>query len=188
MIGSSLGARAVLLSCFRNSNVNSTICVNASYFIASNPNIKHFNFPVDPAHEIYHGYMTAAAGLKYDCPRPILHHKHDNPILFVVGELDTYGSSLDDVMEQLRMSGKKNVSKVIIEGQGHFIEPPYTPMCTSTSAFRSGTTKSDDPYKCLRDDVLQEWGGCYKKHGRGQLEAWHIVLDFLRKNAQRSKI
>jgi dienelactone hydrolase len=183
MIGSSLGARAALLSSFRNSQIHSTICINASHFIPSDPNIKTLQQPHMQSYEMWHGRMTHIQGNKYKCSRPVLSHKHDNPILFLVGELDLYSSSVDDVIDQLRKSGKKNVSKVTIAGQGHFIEPPYTPACTVATAFRTGTTKSNDPYMRIMDDLLQEWGGSYENNGPGQIEAWRIVLDVLRESS-----
>lgn len=186
MVGLSLGAEIVLLSTIQNSNVRSTIAINSTIYMEIDPNVVHpgWRDSTEEVREIWHGSIRNMSDKRIECPRPLLRHKHDTPIMFLVGELDLYTSVIDDTIDQLKRSGKKNVFKRAIEGQGHLIEPPYTPACVAiTSILKNKNRESKDPYDFVVDNLRQEWGGDYEKHGRGQLEAWHILINFLKETS-----
>lgn len=127
--------------------------------------------------EIWRGHLSSKMGDPPKLSRPVIHTDHDNPILFIVGDHDPYPECVDDVIDQLKRSGKKNVFKRVIVGQGHLIEPPYMPLCVaSPSPNNLGHT---DEYNQLIDYVPYDWNGDHKKHGESQIEAWKVLLDFL---------
>lgn len=192
MIGISLGAQIVLLSNIRNENVRATVCLNTSLFMRTDPELIN---PLLPDHEsemyeIWRGQRVPIFGRSFASPRPLLHYKHDNPIVFMLGSEDLFSECISDVIDQLQKSGKKNVFKKVFDGQGHLLEPAYWPQCILNSP-RDSNVVSDNPYENLWKFMQQQWGGSPKTHGKQQLNAWHYLLEFLSEhlnNFEKSKL
>lgn len=132
--------------------------------------------------EIWHGRFSVNYDNWIKLSHPVLNHRHDPPTLFLVGKYDFGHKAVDEAIERLLRSGKKNVLKKVIAGEGHLIEPPYMPLCVANHSRSSLSHDDCDPYAHLPDYVPWDWNGNYAEHGNGQIETWRLLLDFLRKH------
>lgn len=194
MVGICLGAQIVLISAIRNANVRSSICINSNMFMSARSSddnlavdyLSSMTLSEKNISEIWNGVMSSNFGNQPIVPRSKLQYGHDNPILFLLGEHDPYPKCVDDAIDQLKQSGKKNVFKKVIYGQGHLIEPPYMPLCVASPS--PTNVSDDDEYSQLIDFLPYDWNGDYENHGKSQIEAWKVLLDFLTKNSAHSAI
>lgn len=93
-------------------------------------------------------------------PTPRLSHSHDLRVLFVVGDEDELGdmaSALGRLRAQFAESGLAHqLSSIAIPGEGHLIEPPFTPQTTIAPWVNRDRS---DPYKLAFTGTLQLYGG-----------------------------
>ncbi|XP_046559282.1 acyl-coenzyme A thioesterase 1-like [Haliotis rubra] len=96
--------------------------------------------------------------------------KNNAKILYLCGNddgvwMDTYAEKF---METCPEEKRKNVELVIYPGAGHFIQPPYTPVCRAMY------------HKTL--DIMLVMGGQPEAHAAAQEDAWTRLLHFLLKH------
>ncbi|XP_025071156.1 acyl-coenzyme A thioesterase 1 [Alligator sinensis] len=96
--------------------------------------------------------------------------KADSCFLFIVGKDDRNWKSEFFAIEgakRLLAHGKEKPEIICYEGAGHYIEPPYFPMCEASMHLLVGST------------VV--WGGEPKAHSEAQVDAWQKIQAFFHK-------
>ncbi|KYO28446.1 acyl-coenzyme A thioesterase 1 [Alligator mississippiensis] len=96
--------------------------------------------------------------------------KADSCFLFIVGKDDRNWRSEFFAIEgakRLLAHGKEKPEIICYEGAGHYIEPPYFPMCEASMHLLVGST------------VI--WGGEPKAHSEAQVDAWQKIQAFFHK-------
>ena len=100
------------------------------------------------------------------------------PVLLIYGTDDMFMNAEYNVRlvyEKMDKNGKGHLCSVLrYPGAGHFIEPPYIPVCLSSLATAVLSVPFGDPYMV--------WGGELEANAHAQEDAWPKVLAFLRKN------
>lgn len=89
------------------------------------------------------------------------------PILFIVGQDDhNWRSDLyaQIASERLQTHGKGKPQIISYPGTGHYIEPPYFPMCPASL------------HRLVGKPVV--WGGEPRAHSKAQIDAWKQILAF----------
>ncbi|KAL1776794.1 bile acid-CoA:amino :amino acid N-acyltransferase [Sigmodon hispidus] len=118
--------------------------------------------------EFYRTYEeTADKDSKYCFPI----EKAEGHFLFVVGEDDKNLNSkvhAHQATAQLVKSGKKNWTLLSYPGAGHLIEPPYSPLCSSSRI----------PFVIPN----LSWGGQVIPHAAAQEHSWKEIQNFLKKH------
>lgn len=107
----------------------------------------------------------------YENPSMIPIEKAQGPILFIVGQDDhNWRSELyaQIASERLQAHGKERLKIISYPGTGHYIEPPYFPLCPASV------------HKLLNKPVL--WGGEPRAHSKAQEDAWKQILTFFCKH------
>lgn len=95
----------------------------------------------------------------------------EGPILFIVGQDDhNWRSDLyaQTASERLQAYGREKPQVFSYPGTGHYIEPPYFPMCPASL------------HKLLNKTVI--WGGEFRAHSKAQVDAWKQILFFFSKH------
>ncbi|XP_040983286.1 acyl-coenzyme A thioesterase 1-like [Aquila chrysaetos chrysaetos] len=91
--------------------------------------------------------------------------------LFIVGQDDRNWKSEFFAVEgskRLQAHGKEKPEIVCYPGAGHYIEPPFFPMCAASMHLLVG--------------MPVVWGGEPKAHCEAQIDAWQQILAFFRKH------
>lgn len=145
--------------------------------------------------------LVRKVGGKPKVPRPLLTHKHDNPIMLLFGDGERslhIQEVVNDIIDQWHRSGKKNICKVrkrafelsycakdfivslqvAVPGEGHLIEPPYAPLCTTTKG--TNDTQPDENWGKVAVPYLIDWGGDHANHEENSVFAWQAILDRFR--------
>uniref|UniRef100_A0A914VLS3 BAAT/Acyl-CoA thioester hydrolase C-terminal domain-containing protein n=1 Tax=Plectus sambesii TaxID=2011161 RepID=A0A914VLS3_9BILA len=193
MLGCSLASVPMMNAAIANAKALSTICMNGCYMLLTDGKSGNI-FGADRAqeaidaivptgtHEIVNGKYTRKMGGKARISRPLLTHTHDNHILLMIGDDEiSFNASdvVDDIIDQWHRSGKKNIHKMVIPGEGHLIEPPYTPL-TATTGGGNNLLPADDWLR-VRMPYLIAWGGRHRDHEENSVLAWNTVIDCFRK-------
>ncbi|XP_074649996.1 bile acid-CoA:amino acid N-acyltransferase-like [Tubulanus polymorphus] len=75
------------------------------------------------------------------------------------------------MIQRLKDAGKTNYELVLLEGAGHLLEPPHSPMCRYV-------------YSKYQDAVI-DYGGEKRLHARAQETSWRKIINFLREKLSR---
>ncbi|KAJ1104034.1 hypothetical protein NDU88_001449 [Pleurodeles waltl] len=103
--------------------------------------------------------------------------KSEGKLLFIVGEDDQNWKSefmANAAADILQAHGKERPDIVVYPGTGHYIEPPYFPMCAASMHFLVG--------------MPVMWGGEPRAHSRAQEEAWKKIQDFFRNHLDKEPL
>ncbi|XP_062973708.1 acyl-coenzyme A thioesterase 1-like [Elgaria multicarinata webbii] len=105
--------------------------------------------------------------------------KAEGRFLFIVGQDDRNWKSeffAVEASKHLQAHGKEKPEIICYPGAGHYIEPPYTPMCPASMHLLVGSP------------VV--WGGEPKAHAVAQVDAWQQIQNFFHKhlNGKQDKI
>lgn len=106
-----------------------------------------------------------------DSPHMIPIEKAEGPILFIVGEDDHNWRSefyAQRASERLQAHGKGKPQIISYSGTGHYIEPPYFPMCPASTS------------RLIKTPMI--WGGEPRAHAKAQVDAWKEILAFFCKH------
>lgn len=90
--------------------------------------------------------------------------------LFIVGKDDCNWKSEFFAVEgskRLQAHGKEKPQIICYPGAGHYIEPPYFPMCAASM------------HQLFGQPVV--WGGEPKAHCKAQIDAWQQIQSFFHK-------
>ncbi|XP_053126462.1 acyl-coenzyme A thioesterase 1-like isoform X2 [Hemicordylus capensis] len=97
--------------------------------------------------------------------------KADGRFLFIVSKDDRNWKSEFFAVEAsklLQTHGKEKPEIICYPGAGHYIEPPYMPMCPASMHLLVGHPVT--------------WGGEPKAHAAAQVDAWQQIQNFFHKN------
>ncbi|XP_063804011.1 acyl-coenzyme A thioesterase 1-like [Pseudophryne corroboree] len=101
----------------------------------------------------------------------------DCKFLFVVGEDDRNWKSdfhAETACKLLEEQGKEKPELVYYAKAGHYIEPPYFPMCPASM------------HRLVGMPVM--WGGEPNFHARAQVDSWQKIQDFFHKHLNHQRI
>ena len=93
------------------------------------------------------------------------------PFLFLVGQDDHNWKSefyANEASKRLQAHGKAKPEVICYPGTGHYIEPPYFPLCLASLHTLVGAP------------VI--WGGEPRAHARAQVDAWQQLQTFFHKH------
>lgn len=96
--------------------------------------------------------------------------KAESHFLFIVGKDDHNWKSeffANEASNRLQTHGKEKPEIICYPGAGHYIEPPYFPMCPASMNLLVGSP------------VI--WGGEPKAHAVAQVDSWQHLQTFFRK-------
>ncbi|XP_006884759.1 PREDICTED: acyl-coenzyme A thioesterase 4-like [Elephantulus edwardii] len=178
LLGISLEANICLFMASFLKNVSATVSINGSLF-CMNSTIQYKETVIPPlGHDLrrikvtFSGILdivdirnTIIGGCEHPSMLPI--EKAQGPILFIVGQDDHNWRSESFAQlatERLQTHGKEKPQIISYPGTGHYIEPPYFPMCPASL------------HRLLDKPVL--WGGEARAHGKAQVDAWKQILTF----------
>ncbi|XP_070325707.1 peroxisomal succinyl-coenzyme A thioesterase-like isoform X2 [Odocoileus virginianus] len=182
LLGISLGADICLSMASFLKNISATVSINGSGF--SGDRVIHYKDSNIPplGHDLrrvkvaFSGLLDIVdvrndivGGCENPCMIPI--EKAQGPILFIVGQDDHNRRSefyAQIASERLQAHGKEKPQIISYPGAGHFIEPPYFPMCPA-----SLQTFLDKPVM---------WGGEPRAHSKAQVDAWKQIITFFTKH------
>ncbi|NP_001092411.2 acyl-CoA thioesterase 4 [Bos taurus] len=182
LLGISLGADICLSMASFLKNISATVSINGSGF--SGHRVIHYKDSNIPplGHDLrrvkvaFSGLLDIVdvrndiiGGCENPCMIPI--EKAQGPILFIVGQDDhNWRSELyaQIASERLQAHGKEKPQIISYPGTGHYIEPPYFPMCPASL------------HKLLDKPVM--WGGEPRAHSKAQVDAWKEILTFFTKH------
>ncbi|XP_007184622.2 peroxisomal succinyl-coenzyme A thioesterase [Balaenoptera acutorostrata] len=182
LLGISLGADICLSMASFLKNISATVSINGSGF-NGNKAIYYKENSIPPLGHDLRRMKVAFSGLldivdirndivggcENPCMIPI--EKAQGPILFIVGQDDhNWRSELyaQIASERLQAHGKEKPQIISYPGTGHYIEPPYFPMCPASL------------HKLLDKPVI--WGGEPRAHSKAQVDAWKQILTFFTKH------
>ncbi|XP_065796206.1 peroxisomal succinyl-coenzyme A thioesterase-like [Muntiacus reevesi] len=178
LLGISLGADICLSMASFLKNISATVSINGSGF--SGHRVIHYKDSNIPplGHDLrrvkvaFSGLLDIVdirndivRGCENPCMIPI--EKAQGPILFIVGQDDHNWRSefyAQIASERLQAHGKEKPQIISYPGAGHYIEPPYFPMCPASL------------HKLLDKPVM--WGGEPRAHSKAQVDAWKQILTF----------
>uniref|UniRef100_A0A914X809 Uncharacterized protein n=1 Tax=Plectus sambesii TaxID=2011161 RepID=A0A914X809_9BILA len=192
MIGLSLATMPIMTAVVRNAKIASAICINGAFIWPTDGNVTNLYYETRKAEgmsmisaigtqEFANGMLARKVGGKPNVPRPLLTHSHDNHIMLLFGEGERsilIDEVTDDIIDQWHRSGKKNIRKVIVPGEGHIIEPPYMALCTTTKGTNDGLPEDNWGYMAM--PYLIDWGGDHANHEENSVFAWKTILDCFR--------
>ncbi|XP_012511688.1 PREDICTED: acyl-coenzyme A thioesterase 4 [Propithecus coquereli] len=182
LLGSSLGANICLSMASFLKNVSATVSINGSVF-SGNRGIHYKQTSIPPLCHDLRRTKVAFSGLLdivdihndtfggCENPSMIPIEKAQGPILFIVGQDDhNWRSELyaQGASERLQAHGKEKPQIICYPGTGHYIEPPYFPMCPASF------------HILLNKPVI--WGGEPRPHSKAQVDAWKQILAFFCKH------
>ncbi|XP_068820332.1 peroxisomal succinyl-coenzyme A thioesterase-like [Capricornis sumatraensis] len=182
LLGISLGADICLSMASFLKNISATVCINGSGFSGhrviyyKDSNIPPLGHDLRRVKVAFSGLLDIVdvrndiiGGCENPCMIPI--EKAQGPILFIVGQDDhNWRSELcaQIASERLQAHGKEKPQIISYPGTGHYIEPPYFPMCPASL------------HKLLDKPVM--WGGEPRAHSKAQVDAWKQILTFFTKH------
>uniref|UniRef100_A0A480S6E5 Acyl-coenzyme A thioesterase 4 n=1 Tax=Sus scrofa TaxID=9823 RepID=A0A480S6E5_PIG len=182
LLGISLGADICLSMASFLKNISATVSINGSGFSENKP-IYYKETSIPPLGHDLRRMKVAFSGLLdivdirndivggYENPCMIPIEKAQGPILFIVGQDDhNWRSELyaQIASERLQAHGKGKAQIISYPGTGHYIEPPYFPMCPASL------------HRLLDKPVI--WGGEPRAHSKAQIDAWKQILTFFSKH------
>ncbi|XP_006865607.1 PREDICTED: acyl-coenzyme A thioesterase 4 [Chrysochloris asiatica] len=178
LLGISLGADICLSMASFLKNITATVSINGSAF-SGNKTI-HYKQTCIPSlgHDLrrikvaFSGLLDIVdmrndiiGGCEHPSMIPI--EKVQGPILFIVGQDDHNWRSefcAQLASERLQTRGRKKPQILSYPGAGHYIEPPYFPMCPASL------------HRFVNKPVI--WGGEPRAHFKAQVDAWEKILTF----------
>ncbi|XP_004010824.2 peroxisomal succinyl-coenzyme A thioesterase isoform X1 [Ovis aries] len=182
LLGISLGADICLSMASFLKNISATVSINGSGFSGhrvvyyKDINIPPLGHDLRRVKVAFSGLLDIVdirndiiGGCENPCMIPI--EKAQGPILFIVGQDDhNWRSELyaQIASERLQAHGKEKPRIISYPGTGHYIEPPYFPMCPASL------------HKLLDKPVM--WGGEPRAHSKAQVDAWKQILTFFTKH------
>ena len=182
LLGISLGADICLSMASFLKNVSATVSINGSGFNGNKTMYYKENCIPPLGHDLrrvkvaFSGLVDIVdirndivGGCENPCMIPI--EKAQGPILFIVGQDDHNWRSefcAQIASERLQAHGKEKPQIISYPGTGHYIEPPYFPMCPASL------------HKLLDKPVM--WGGEPRAHSKAQVDAWKQILTFFTKH------
>ncbi|XP_055989788.1 peroxisomal succinyl-coenzyme A thioesterase-like [Sorex fumeus] len=182
LLGISLGADICLYMASFLENITATVSINGSGFSGSRP--MHYKQTSIPplGHDLKRVKVTFSGLLDivdirndivggYENPCMIPMENAEGPILFIVGEDDHNWRSemyAQRACERLQAHGKEKPLVLSYPGTGHYIEPPYFPMCPASL------------HRVVNKPVI--WGGEPRAHSKAQVDAWEHILAFFFKH------
>uniref|UniRef100_A0A8B9XXN8 Acyl-coenzyme A thioesterase 4 n=1 Tax=Bos mutus grunniens TaxID=30521 RepID=A0A8B9XXN8_BOSMU len=182
LLGISLGADICLSMASFLKNVSATVTINGSGFNGNKAMYYKENCIPPLGHDLrrvkvaFSGLVDIVdirndivGGCENPCMIPI--EKAQGPILFIVGQDDHNWRSefcAQIASERLQAHGKEKPQIISYPGTGHYIEPPYFPMCPASL------------HKLLDKPVM--WGGEPRAHSKAQVDAWKKILTFFTKH------
>lgn len=181
-MGTSLGADICLSMASFLKNISATVSINGSGFSGNKaiyykqtciPSLGHDLRRIKVAFSGLLDIVDIRNDIVGGCENPsmIPVEKADGPILFIVGQDDhNWRSELyaQTASERLQSHGKGKPQIISYPGTGHYIEPPYFPMCPASL------------HKILNKPVI--WGGEPRAHSKAQVDAWNHILTFFCKH------
>ncbi|XP_037840614.2 peroxisomal succinyl-coenzyme A thioesterase isoform X1 [Chlorocebus sabaeus] len=182
LLGISLGADICLSMASFLKNVSATVSINGSG-ISGNKAINYKHSSIPPLGYDLRRIRVAFSGLMdivdirndlvggYENSSMIPVEKAQGPILLIVGQDDhNWRSELyaQKVSERLQAHGKEKPHIICYPGTGHYIEPPYFPLCPASL------------HKLVNKHVI--WGGEPRAHSKAQVDAWKQILAFFCKH------
>ncbi|XP_035313512.1 peroxisomal succinyl-coenzyme A thioesterase isoform X4 [Cricetulus griseus] len=187
LLGLSLGADLCLSMASFLKNVSATVSINGSAF-SGNRHIHYKQTMIPPLGHDLRRTKVAFSGIldivdiRNDivggCENPsmIPIEKAKGPILFIAGQDDhCWRSELytQIASERLQAHGKQRPQVILYPGTGHYIEPPYFPMCPASL------------HKIVNKAVI--WGGEVRAHSKAQVDAWKQILSFFGKHLDNTQ-
>nr|XP_045011386.1 peroxisomal succinyl-coenzyme A thioesterase isoform X3 [Jaculus jaculus] len=182
LLGLSLGADICLSMASFLKNISATVSINGSAFCANRP--IHYKQTTIPAlgYDLRRTKTTFSGILDIldvrndivgGCENPsmIPIEKAKGPLLFIVGQDDhNWRSDLyaQVASERLQAHGKEKPQIISYPGTGHYIEPPYFPVCLASL------------HTLVNKAVI--WGGEVRAHSKAQIDAWKQILSFFGKH------
>lgn len=182
LLGLSLGADICLTMASFLKNVSATVSINGSAF-SGDRHIHYKQTMIPPlGHDlrrtkvVFSGILDIV-DIRNDvvggCENPsmIPIEKAQGPILFIAGQDDRCWRSelyTQIASERLQAHGKERPQVIFYPGTGHYIEPPYFPMCPASL------------HKIVNKAVM--WGGEVRAHSKAQIDAWKQILSFFGKH------
>ncbi|XP_010380905.1 peroxisomal succinyl-coenzyme A thioesterase [Rhinopithecus roxellana] len=182
LLGISLGADICLSMASFLKNVSATVSINGSG-ISGNKGINYKHSSIPPLGHDLRRIKVAFSGLMdivdirndliggYENSSMIPVEKAQGPILLIVGQDDhNWRSELyaQKVSERLQAHGKEKPQIICYPGTGHYIEPPYFPLCPASL------------HELVNKHVM--WGGEPRAHSKAQVDAWKQILAFFCKH------
>ncbi|XP_066133272.1 acyl-coenzyme A thioesterase 1-like isoform X1 [Saccopteryx bilineata] len=187
LLGSSLGANICLFMASFLKNISATVSINGSGFTG----ISAFCYKeicIPPLGLDMRRIKRAFSGLLdivdirndivggYEHPSMFPIEKAEGPIFFIVGQDDhNWRSELyaQIASDRLQAHGKKKPQIISYPGTGHYIEPPYFPMCPASL------------HTLPKTPVI--WGGEPRAHSKAQVDAWKQILTFFRRHLRGTR-
>ncbi|KAM6202011.1 peroxisomal succinyl-coenzyme A thioesterase-like [Rhynchocyon petersi] len=182
LLGISLGADICLSMASFLKNISATVSINGSSFSGNRViqykqttisslghNLRRVKVAFSGILDIVDIQNDIIGGCEHPSMIPI--EKAQGPILFIVGQDDHNWRSefcAQLASERLQTHGKKKPHILSYPGTGHYIEPPYFPMCPASL------------HRLLGKPVM--WGGEPKAHSKAQVDAWKHILTFFYKH------
>ncbi|XP_053459424.1 peroxisomal succinyl-coenzyme A thioesterase-like isoform X1 [Nycticebus coucang] len=178
LLGLSLGADICLSMASFLKNVSATVSINGSVsggrtgIHYKQTSIPPLDYDLRRTKVTFSGLLDivdVGNAMVGGCENPsmIPIEKAQGPILFIVGQDDhNWRSELyaQVASERLQAHGKEKPEIMCYPGTGHYIEPPYFPMCPASF------------HMLLNKPVV--WGGEPRPHSRAQVDAWNQILSF----------
>ncbi|XP_006731015.1 peroxisomal succinyl-coenzyme A thioesterase [Leptonychotes weddellii] len=182
LLGISLGADICLSMASFLKNISATVSINGSGF-SGNRAIYYKQTCIPSLGHDFRRIKVAFSGLLdivdirndivggHENPSMIPIEKAQGPILFIVGQDDhNWRSELytQIASKRLQAHGKEKPQIISYPGTGHFIEPPYFPLCPASV------------HTLVNKPVI--WGGEPRAHSKAQEDAWKQILTFFCKH------
>jgi acyl-coenzyme A thioesterase 1/2/4 len=184
LLGISLGADICLSMASFLKNFSATVSINGSGF-SGNRDIHYKQTKIPQlGHDLRRIKVTFSGildivdirndivgGCKHPSMIPV--EKAQGPILFIVGQDDHNWRSevyAQIASERLQVHGREKPQIISYPGTGHYIEPPYFPMCPASL------------HRLVNKAVV--WGGELRAHCKAQIDAWQQILSFFHKHLE----
>ncbi|XP_045678769.1 peroxisomal succinyl-coenzyme A thioesterase-like [Phyllostomus hastatus] len=178
LLGISAGADICLSMASFLKNISATVSINGSGFSTlraicyKETHVPPLGYDMRKSKILFSGLLDIVDVLndpvgKCENPCMIPIEKAQGPILFIVGQDDhNWRSELlaQIASERLQARGKEKPQIISYPGTGHYIEPPYFPICPASL------------HILMKKPVM--WGGEPRAHSRAQVDAWKHILTF----------
>ncbi|KAM5272996.1 peroxisomal succinyl-coenzyme A thioesterase-like [Ctenodactylus gundi] len=182
LLGVSMGADICLSMASFLKNVSATVSINGSG-TSGNRTICYKQTSIPPLGQDLRRTKVTFSGILdivdirndiiggHENPSMIPIERAKGPILFIVGQDDHNWRSdfyAHTASERLQTHGKEKPQIISYPGTGHYIEPPYFPMCPASL------------HRLVNQTVI--WGGEPRNHSKAQTDAWKQILSFFSKH------